>query len=200
MSSPTQQDGNIGGETETLYFAYGSNLSLGQLGRRCPSSRFIGRGVLLRHKWQINARGYANIYPSKGDWVEGLCFLLNSEDEGFLDISEGVAQGSYIKEKKEIQLFPGHASLVGRKVREVDVKLKSLATGNRSLESSGETSETMECLVYVSPGPTYPDGMPKREYLGRMGAGIRDAAKLGMKEEYYFKYLAPTMKGRYTLF
>ncbi|ESZ95000.1 AIG2 family protein [Sclerotinia borealis F-4128] len=49
--------------TPTLYFAYGSNLSLTQMHTRCPHSTYYGLGVLYGYRWIINERGYANIVP-----------------------------------------------------------------------------------------------------------------------------------------
>ncbi|KAL1648495.1 hypothetical protein SLS58_002250 [Diplodia intermedia] len=52
----------------TLYFAYGSNLWLDQMHRRCPSSVYLGVGRLhgsnssnTGWRWIINERGYANV-------------------------------------------------------------------------------------------------------------------------------------------
>ncbi|KAF7907216.1 uncharacterized protein EAF01_004803 [Botrytis porri] len=52
MSAPSPQ---------TLYFAYGSNLSLTQMQTRCPDSTYIGMGVLQNYRWIVNQRGYANV-------------------------------------------------------------------------------------------------------------------------------------------
>ncbi|TGO66710.1 hypothetical protein BELL_0938g00010 [Botrytis elliptica] len=46
---------------QTLYFAYGSNLSLKQMKTRCPDSTYVGTGVLQNYRWIVNQRGYANI-------------------------------------------------------------------------------------------------------------------------------------------
>ena len=46
---------------ETLYLAYGSNLSTTQMSQRCPESRLVGVAVLEGWRWIINERGYANI-------------------------------------------------------------------------------------------------------------------------------------------
>jgi len=47
--------------SQTLYFAYGSNLSLAQMNLRCPTSSYIGLARLRGYRWIINTRGYANI-------------------------------------------------------------------------------------------------------------------------------------------
>ncbi|KAF3092116.1 hypothetical protein TWF102_008525 [Orbilia oligospora] len=75
---------------ETLYFAYGSNLSFEQMARRCPQSRYVGRARLHGYQFQINERGYANVVERPGLFVEGLCYRLHPEDEARLDRAEGV--------------------------------------------------------------------------------------------------------------
>lgn len=47
--------------SDRLYFAYGSNLSPEQMGRRCPDSIFLGKATLRGYRWQVNERGVANI-------------------------------------------------------------------------------------------------------------------------------------------
>lgn len=104
---------------ESLYFAFGNNLQLEQMAKRCPESRYMGIGLLHGYRWQINQRGYANVIPSEHDEVAGLCFLLSARDEARLDVSEGVAVGAYEKELMDVELFLPKATLVGRKVSEI---------------------------------------------------------------------------------
>ncbi|KAF3240458.1 hypothetical protein TWF128_011290 [Orbilia oligospora] len=89
---------------ETLYFAYGSNLSFEQMARRCPQSRYVGRARLHGYQFQINERGYANVVERPGLFVEGLCYRLHPEDEARLDRAEGVptAQRDQSKEGEEV--------------------------------------------------------------------------------------------------
>lgn len=49
--------------TKTLYFAYGSNLSLEQMSQRCPLSQlhYPPLAILPGYRWVICPRGYANI-------------------------------------------------------------------------------------------------------------------------------------------
>ena len=51
------------------YFGYGSNLSKEQMAIRCPESNYFSSGKLLDYSWLINARGYASIKPSQGEFV-----------------------------------------------------------------------------------------------------------------------------------
>ena len=77
-----------------LCFAYGSNLGLEQMKKRCPGHEVVGKATLDDYRWIINTRGYANVVPSKGDFVEGVLSRLTEDDEIRLDMSEGVAKGS----------------------------------------------------------------------------------------------------------
>lgn len=103
---------------QSLYFAYGSNLQLKQMAKRCPDSQFQGRARLHNFRWQINDRGFANVVPDPDAFVEGLCYLLSPDDEARLDRSEGVPT-AYQKKWTEVEFFPAAARLLGRKVTEI---------------------------------------------------------------------------------
>ncbi|KAG0645483.1 hypothetical protein D0Z07_8695 [Hyphodiscus hymeniophilus] len=105
-------------QPQSLYFAYGSNLQLKQMAKRCPDSQYQGRARLHNFRWQINDRGFANVIPDPNSSVEGLCYLLSGEDEARLDRSEGVPT-AYQKKWTEVDFYPGAAKLLGRKVTEI---------------------------------------------------------------------------------
>lgn len=105
---------------QTLYFAYGSNLSFDQMAKRCPGSRFVGRARLYGYVFQINQRGFANIVETSDsrEFVDGLCYRLSTNDELALDRSEGVPT-AYQKEELEVEFFPAAPDLVGRDVVDI---------------------------------------------------------------------------------
>ena len=70
-------------ENTRLYFAYGSNLDEGQMAERCLAA---------------TKAGLASIVESPGDAVEGVLWMISTQDEKILDLYEGVATGHYIKE------------------------------------------------------------------------------------------------------
>ena len=78
-----------------LYFAYGSNLSISQMKRRCPSSKIIRKGVLKQHKIEFRkyspawAGGVADIVKSARDNVCGMIYSINMVDLKSLDGYEG---------------------------------------------------------------------------------------------------------------
>lgn len=77
---------------ERLYIAYGSNLNLEQMKRRCPTAEVIGKAVLSN--WQLWFRGsspsaVATIERKQGGKVPVLIWRLQPKDEQALDQYEG---------------------------------------------------------------------------------------------------------------
>ena len=134
-----------GPSPQTLYFAYGSNLWLEQMALRCPSSVKVGTGILYSHKWAINSRGYANVYPSSNHVVYGTVYTLSEADEVELDRYEGVSGGSYTKKDLDVELL--------------------------STEGVGKMTR---CLVYIDPRPEG-HYKPRKEYIRRINSGLKDA-------------------------
>ena len=133
---------------ERLYFAYGSNLSLKQMEKRCPDSSKIGIAILPNYRWGISCRGYANVYRSDKHVVYGVLYTLSADDEENLDRMEGVASGSY--EKFELEV-----------------------TMDDKISSDSNDLAKKNVLVYVD--PRMKEGRPREEYIGRMMAGLADA-------------------------
>lgn len=70
-----------------LYFAYGSNLNMVQMKRRCPDSIPVSKVKLMDYKLMFNR--VADIIESKGDIVEGAVYEVSARDLKNLDIYEG---------------------------------------------------------------------------------------------------------------
>ncbi|KAK6512774.1 hypothetical protein TWF506_008941 [Arthrobotrys conoides] len=179
---------------ETLYFAYGSNLSFDQMAKRCPQSCYIGRARLHGYQFQINERGYANVVKAKrqrsGLFVEGLCYRLQREDEGRLDRAEGVPI-AYIKEEKEIEFFPAQAALLGRTATDL-VQYPTPINQDRQQAQNGE-GEAALAMVYLSTKYVTP-GLPWDEYITRMEQGLHQALQLGVSPEYIENEVRPFLK------
>ena len=75
--------------TDSLYFAYGSNLSFAQMDSRCHENTRMGIGILYGYRWIISSRGYANVVKSDPDYVMGRIYKINKRDEESLDKKEG---------------------------------------------------------------------------------------------------------------
>ena len=77
------------------YFAYGSNLDLPQMKRRCPSSKLISKGSLSGYCLTFNrfssgwGGGVADVIQEQGSEVWGLVFKLSDTDLERLDRYEG---------------------------------------------------------------------------------------------------------------
>ncbi|RVD85565.1 uncharacterized protein DFL_003885 [Arthrobotrys flagrans] len=95
------------------YFAYGSNLWLDQMVRRCPTSPYTSIARLPNYRWLISERGYANIVRSPGDEVWGMLYDLTPPDEASLDRYEGVPK-SYTKEMIPVELTNGREEYIQR--------------------------------------------------------------------------------------
>lgn len=79
-------------ESRKKYLAYGSNLNLEQMARRCPTAKVVGKGEIKDH--ELLFRGYRNsavatVEPKAGSSVPVLIWELGRDDERNLDVYEG---------------------------------------------------------------------------------------------------------------
>ncbi|WP_342361972.1 gamma-glutamylcyclotransferase family protein [Terrarubrum flagellatum] len=80
-----------------LYFAYGANMDVDAMARRCPASKALGVARLARHRLFITADGYASVQRSLRDAVIGIAWDLALADVRALDRFEGLDRGLYRK-------------------------------------------------------------------------------------------------------
>ena len=90
-----------------LYFAYGSNLNLAQMLRRCPTARPICAYRLI--DWRLEFRGYADIAPCPDAYVDGALYEIGPSDLTELDQYEGYDaqapdKGLYRKERLMVEV------------------------------------------------------------------------------------------------
>jgi len=72
-----------------LYFAYGSNLHLFQMKRRCKDSVFLKKIKLVDFKLTFRSKyRAADIEPKKNSIVPGALFQISKSDEKKLDVYE----------------------------------------------------------------------------------------------------------------
>jgi len=90
-----------------FYFAYGSNMDLAQMARRCPQARRVGRGVTRHRSFVINRRGVATLRAQRNAETWGGIWHITDEDEVALDWFEGVAIGRYRKTLASVRLDGG---------------------------------------------------------------------------------------------
>ena len=81
----------------TLYFAYGSNMDLLQMGDRCPGAVTVSTAELPSYRFIINTGGVATLVPDPTSTVQGLLWKISKKDERSLSRYEGVKHGIYKK-------------------------------------------------------------------------------------------------------
>jgi hypothetical protein len=82
-------------EKVMLYFAYGSNLNVAAMKRRCPRSRKVG--ALILPDARLVFRHVADVEYSKGSRCPGGLWRITDKCEETLDRYEGVEGGLYSK-------------------------------------------------------------------------------------------------------
>lgn len=75
-----------------LYFAYGSNINVEQMGYRCPDACIVGPVALENYELLFRRGGFATIAPCEGGKVHGLLWSLTPECERSLDHYEGYSR------------------------------------------------------------------------------------------------------------
>lgn len=80
-----------------LYFAYGSNMDRAAMAQRCPASKPVGIGRLMRHRFVIFDEGYASVVRDPRHVVWGMVWDLALADVPALDRYESLSTGLYTK-------------------------------------------------------------------------------------------------------
>jgi hypothetical protein len=87
-----------------IYFAYGSNLHLAQMDKRCPAAEPLGR--LKLQDWRLVFRNVADIIREPGAVCYGGVWRITRDCERALDAYEGISSGLYRKEYIPIKATP----------------------------------------------------------------------------------------------
>ena len=130
-----------------FYLAYGSNLSVGQMLRRCPDAVYAGTAVIKGYRLMFRGSktgSYLTIEKKKGRSVPVLVWKVSAEDEEALDLYEG---------------FPAFY-----RKEDMAVELQSL--------SDGAPMGTIQAFVYLM-DESRPLGKPSNQYLGVCLEGYR---------------------------
>jgi Gamma-glutamyl cyclotransferase, AIG2-like len=80
-----------------LYFAYGANMSVSAMARRCPRSKPLGPARLVRHRLAVMREGWLTVARDPRSAVHGVLWDLALADVQALDRYEGLPQGLYAK-------------------------------------------------------------------------------------------------------
>lgn len=90
-----------------FYFAYGSNMSVAQMRRRCPPARPVGTGRISGWRFIINSRGTASIVRAAGGEVQGVVWRVTRDCMATLDVFEGLVKGHYVKQAVRVETAHG---------------------------------------------------------------------------------------------
>lgn len=96
-------------EIRKKYVAYGSNMNLEQMKRRCPTAKVIGKGVLKDYELLFRGSPYgafATVEPKEGATVPVLIWEIGKDDERSLDRYEGYPR-HYGKERIPVETEHG---------------------------------------------------------------------------------------------
>jgi hypothetical protein len=80
-----------------LYFAYGSNMNVEAMARRCPRSKALGLARLERHRLAVMREGWLTAVRNPSSAVHGVLWDLALSDIAALDRHESLSQGLYVK-------------------------------------------------------------------------------------------------------
>jgi gamma-glutamylcyclotransferase (GGCT)/AIG2-like uncharacterized protein YtfP len=101
--------------TRQLYFAYGSNLNVEGMARRCPDAEPVGIGCL--DNWALTFRGVADIERRAGASVAGALWEISNRDLERLDRYEGYPS-LYGRELVPIRTPWGYAKAIAYVMRD----------------------------------------------------------------------------------
>ena len=85
-----------------LYFAYGSNMDVAAMARRCPRSKALGLARLERRRLAVMREGWLTAVRDPSSAVHGVLWSLALTDVAALDRYEGLPQGLYTKEVQPV--------------------------------------------------------------------------------------------------
>ncbi|KAI1325947.1 hypothetical protein F5Y16DRAFT_422335 [Xylariaceae sp. FL0255] len=187
---------------DVLYFAFGSNMAMAQMAKRCPDCRLFARGILRGHKWETNAKGGGNVVKvNDDDYVEGILWTLTPTDLELLRPHEGLDWGYFTEQKRDFEIEPlTIKALEGQKASDAAELLEKYKNGTikapEAILTSTEQKKKViqEALIYISLNYKGPADI-REEYVGRMEAAMADARLLGMTNEYCQRAIYPFING-----
>ena len=94
----------------TIYFAYGSNLSIERMRQRCPRAKPLGKFWLRSSR--LVFRSVADCIYEPGARIPGALYRLTPDCEYELDRREGIHSGAYRKVVVGMTGFPGEDRLM----------------------------------------------------------------------------------------
>ena len=153
-----------------LYFAYGSNMDVEAMARRCPASKPLGVARLARHRFVIMREGYASVARDPRRSVWGVLWELALADGPALDRYESVASRLYTKVSQPVLTEGGPRRAlvyVGRSGEGGLPRPGYLEAVLATAESAGLPNAYLQELAALLPNPA-----------GRSAAGAPESVKV----------------------
>jgi hypothetical protein len=85
------------------YFAFGANMDVEGMSRRCPGAHALGKAELEHHRFAIVHPGYATVLPARGSRVHGVLWMLAPRDLTVLDAYENISSGLYGRDERPVR-------------------------------------------------------------------------------------------------
>ncbi len=167
-------DKRKGFQADRLYFAYGSNMDMEQMKKRCRGHELVAIAQLDGYQFRINGRGVATIVPHSGAVVHGVVWSISSGDEARLDRYEGVANGVYSKQTVQVTRSNGQ-------------RAEALVYVAADSSKGGSWNEYLNKIIKAAKQ----QGLPK-EYIRELEEWTQNKRQYSEKEE---EYLARLMEG-----
>jgi gamma-glutamylcyclotransferase (GGCT)/AIG2-like uncharacterized protein YtfP len=79
------------------YFAYGSNMSVALMRRRCRGAELVGAARLDGWRYIVTRDGYGSIVPAAGSTVHGVLWRITPRDLAALNAFESIDSGLYVR-------------------------------------------------------------------------------------------------------
>jgi len=162
-----------------LYFAYGSNMDVAAMQRRCVRSRPLGRAVLPRHRLVIMKEGYASVVRDGGRSVHGVLWDVALSDIRPLDAYESVSTGLYTKVSQPV-------------LREGAAAVRALLYVGRGNGGGKPLDGYMEAVLAAAKSWAMPEAY-LRDLAALTPGGGRNAGDAGFTEPT----VAPKVRPRY---
>ena len=80
-----------------LYFAYGANMDVAAMARRCPRSKALGPARLMRHRLAAMREGWLTAVRDPLSELHGVLWDVALADVAALDRFEALGDGLYVK-------------------------------------------------------------------------------------------------------
>jgi hypothetical protein len=90
-----------------LYFAYGANMDVEAMARRCPRSQPLGLARLMRHRLAVMREGWLTATRDAKANIEGVLWTIALADVPALDRFEGLGDGLFVKATQPVVVAGG---------------------------------------------------------------------------------------------